>query len=487
MSAGERAGADGTAVVVRGRGRAQRGQPHAEDAAAALRTAPDAAGKRSAGAAAATLARDTPAATAVGVSSRAKAAAASVAHASTAADAAGARRAEHVVMSAGVDLPPVADASCAPVVRVGRVEEKYSFNPERDEVGDGAYSVVFKARRRDTGAQVAIKRVDIARTRSGASASKTVVDPLEAEVRILASLNNPLIVKLFEVIRDPEGRYMYIVQELVTGGELFHKVAGKGKLTEAQARGLFQQLFVGVAYLHSQGVTHRDLKPENVLLQPFLRERSSQTLPAASAPAEPPVVEKRYVVKITDFGMAHMQQRTRVHKPRDVASEAQAHAEDVGDDGDTFDDAGVDAAGSSRPASACAPHSRMRTVVGTEMYLALELRARHEGYDGDTFERTMETHFERWLRVRGVLRVPPEPLRSRVPDAQPRCTAIPLGFHFRPTHEDYVAIAHALREGYNAAVDSWSLGVMLVRAPLPTAPRPTCTIACCVPPHLFLH
>ncbi|XP_019190643.1 PREDICTED: CBL-interacting serine/threonine-protein kinase 23-like [Ipomoea nil] len=59
---------------------------------------------------------------------------------------------------------------------------------------------------------------------------------------------------------------IYIVMEFVTGGELFDKIASKGRLKEDEARKYFQQLINAVDYCHSRGVCHRDLKPENLLL-----------------------------------------------------------------------------------------------------------------------------------------------------------------------------------------------------------------------------
>lgn len=178
--------------------------------------------------------------------------------------------------------------------------------------GDGGFSMVYKAVRRSTRELVAIKRVDLLTTAESALSSNASLNPLEVEVAILSRLRHPNIVRLHEVIRppppappaaaaaaedpapargpgagstgarggrraatppppvDPPGpRYMYIITELVTGGELFYRVAD-GATPEPRARGLFRQLCRAVAYLHEQGLVHRDLKPENILLQPYL-------------------------------------------------------------------------------------------------------------------------------------------------------------------------------------------------------------------------
>ncbi|KAJ0093459.1 hypothetical protein Patl1_24732 [Pistacia atlantica] len=53
---------------------------------------------------------------------------------------------------------------------------------------------------------------------------------------------------------------IYMVLEYVTGGELFDRIASKGRLPEVEGRKLFQQLIDGVSYCHNKGVFHRDLK-----------------------------------------------------------------------------------------------------------------------------------------------------------------------------------------------------------------------------------
>ncbi|ELR17258.1 CBLinteracting protein kinase, putative [Acanthamoeba castellanii str. Neff] len=67
-----------------------------------------------------------------------------------------------------------------------------------------------------------------------------------------------------EVLRSEERLYM--VMELVAGGEVYFKLAHEGRFDENTARRYFQQLMAGVEYCHAVGVCHRDLKPENLLL-----------------------------------------------------------------------------------------------------------------------------------------------------------------------------------------------------------------------------
>ena len=63
---------------------------------------------------------------------------------------------------------------------------------------------------------------------------------------------------------DPN--YFYLVQELMTGGELFDSIVKQKHYTEHKARNIAAQLMDAIAYMHRAGIIHRDLKPENVLL-----------------------------------------------------------------------------------------------------------------------------------------------------------------------------------------------------------------------------
>lgn len=63
-----------------------------------------------------------------------------------------------------------------------------------------------------------------------------------------------------------EGNEIYIVTELVAGGELFDRIVAKTQYTEKEARDLVRTLLETMAYMHDVGIVHRDLKPENLLL-----------------------------------------------------------------------------------------------------------------------------------------------------------------------------------------------------------------------------
>lgn len=84
------------------------------------------------------------------------------------------------------------------------------------------------------------------------------------EVKILKALRHPCIIRMEEIIDTP--KTVYIVLELMEGGELFERITSKGKLTESNAKLIFYQVVLAVHYLHERDITHRDLKPENILL-----------------------------------------------------------------------------------------------------------------------------------------------------------------------------------------------------------------------------
>ncbi|KAK7340037.1 hypothetical protein VNO77_20729 [Canavalia gladiata] len=126
-------------------------------------------------------------------------------------------------------------------------------------LGAGAFAKVYHATNVDTRQSVAVKAVSKNKVVNGGFAAN-----VEREVSIMRRLHHPNIVNLFEVLATKTK--IYFVMEFAAGGELFHEVAGKGRLPEDVARRYFRQLISAVKHCHSRGVFHRDLKLDNILI-----------------------------------------------------------------------------------------------------------------------------------------------------------------------------------------------------------------------------
>ncbi|KAG0412700.1 hypothetical protein HPB47_010145 [Ixodes persulcatus] len=87
---------------------------------------------------------------------------------------------------------------------------------------------------------------------------------LPRQLGILSRLRHSHIVRVLEILHRPSR--VFIVMELVLGGNLFTLVSAEGRLSESRAHELFVQLACAVAYLHRHNIAHRDIKCENVLL-----------------------------------------------------------------------------------------------------------------------------------------------------------------------------------------------------------------------------
>lgn len=130
----------------------------------------------------------------------------------------------------------------------------------KNEIGKGAFSVVFLAQNKQTGEKVAVKTID------KQQAKETQDDKrLKTEVAILKQVKHPNIVSLKDLFETNDK--LYLVMELVTGGELFDKIVEKGQYTEKDASAIVKKILSAVQYLHGLNIAHRDLKPENLLLR----------------------------------------------------------------------------------------------------------------------------------------------------------------------------------------------------------------------------
>jgi Protein kinase domain len=126
-------------------------------------------------------------------------------------------------------------------------------------LGSGGFGEVVLARHDASGTAVAIKYL-----RGEVLAHPEFAALFRAEAAVLASLDDPNVVRLYEYVESPAGAA--IVMELVEGVSLRDILARHGKTTAEAALVVLQGSLLGLAAAHRRGVVHRDYKPENVLI-----------------------------------------------------------------------------------------------------------------------------------------------------------------------------------------------------------------------------
>uniref|UniRef100_A0A7S4AZT8 non-specific serine/threonine protein kinase n=1 Tax=Chrysotila carterae TaxID=13221 RepID=A0A7S4AZT8_CHRCT len=140
-------------------------------------------------------------------------------------------------------------------------------------LGEGTFGKVKFAVNTETNERVAIKILDKEKIQK-----QNMGEQIKKEIAVMKMVKQRHVVNLLEVLASRTK--IFIVLELVTGGELFDKIVTAGRFDEPTARKYFRQLVSGVEYCHRQGVCHRDLKPENLLL------------------------DEQAMLKISDFGLS---------------------------------------------------------------------------------------------------------------------------------------------------------------------------------------
>ncbi|XP_028350566.1 ribosomal protein S6 kinase alpha-2 isoform X2 [Physeter macrocephalus] len=122
----------------------------------------------------------------------------------------------------------------------------------KEDIGVGAYSVCKRCVHMATDAEYAVKIID-----------KSKRDPSEEIEILLRYGQHPNIITLKDVYDD--GKFVYLVMELMRGGELLDRILRQRYFSEREASDVLCTITKTMDYLHSQGVVHRDLKPSNIL------------------------------------------------------------------------------------------------------------------------------------------------------------------------------------------------------------------------------
>ena len=107
---------------------------------------------------------------------------------------------------------------------------------------------------------------------------KKSIDSILGEKRILSELHHPFIVNMIYSFQDLD--YLYLVMELLSGGNLRYHLSIKKRFFEKQIKFIIGCIMIGLKYIHGQNILHRDIKPENL------------------------VFDQNGYLRITDFGIA---------------------------------------------------------------------------------------------------------------------------------------------------------------------------------------
>ncbi|TRY53609.1 hypothetical protein DNTS_033074, partial [Danionella cerebrum] len=134
------------------------------------------------------------------------------------------------------------------------ITEKYEVGKV---IGDGNFAVVRECVERSTGQEYALKIIDKAKC---SGKEHLIVN----EVSILRRVRHPSIIMLIEELDTPTE--LYLVMELVKGGDLFDAITSSTKYTERDASAMLFNLTGALRYLHRMNIVHRDIKPENLLV-----------------------------------------------------------------------------------------------------------------------------------------------------------------------------------------------------------------------------
>lgn len=126
----------------------------------------------------------------------------------------------------------------------------------KEVLGTGAFSEVVLAQEKLTSRMFAVKCIP-------KKALKGKESSIENEIAVLRKIKHENIVALEDIYESPD--HLYLIMQLVSGGELFDRIVEKGFYTEKDASTLIRQVLDAVNYLHRMGIVHRDLKPENLL------------------------------------------------------------------------------------------------------------------------------------------------------------------------------------------------------------------------------
>ena len=157
--------------------------------------------------------------------------------------------------------------------------DPYAIYDSLKVLGEGAFGKVEKVRHKISREIRAMKVIHKDQIQLGSEEEKALIN----EINIVKTLDHPNIMKVFEYYNNDN--CLFIISELLSGGELFDKIKENKFLKEEVCAYLMKQIFSAVDFCHEKKIIHRDLKPENVLIE-----------------SEEEARKEFFTVKLIDFG-----------------------------------------------------------------------------------------------------------------------------------------------------------------------------------------
>ncbi|XP_012560609.1 cyclin-dependent kinase 2 isoform X1 [Hydra vulgaris] len=128
-----------------------------------------------------------------------------------------------------------------------------------EKIGEGTYGVVYKAKNKQTGKVIALKKIRLDTDTEGVPSTAI------REIALLRELTHPNIVQLLDVIQS-QARLFLVFEYLNQDLKKYMDIAPKEGIKMNQIKSYTHQLLNGIAYCHAHRVLHRDLKPQNLLI-----------------------------------------------------------------------------------------------------------------------------------------------------------------------------------------------------------------------------
>ncbi len=138
----------------------------------------------------------------------------------------------------------------------GRIIKTYEL---QQRIGEGGFGAVYRAHQQFIGREVAIKII-----LPHYANRPEFIRRFETEAQLVARLEHPHIVPLYDYWREPSGAYL--VMRWLRGGSVQDVIDEYGKVEIPQTGRILNHICEALVVAHRQGVIHRDLKPDNILL-----------------------------------------------------------------------------------------------------------------------------------------------------------------------------------------------------------------------------